>query len=56
MFNFQESRAQSCILLIKCYFQIMICVDYIDENLCVIESGPIMSFNTNSLWKSVLES
>jgi hypothetical protein len=56
MFKFQESQVQSGMLLVKYCFQIRICVDYIDEHLCVIESGPIMSFNTNRLWKSVLES
>jgi hypothetical protein len=44
MFNFQESQAQSCMLLVKCYFRIKTCVDYIYKHLCVIESGPDYEF------------
>jgi hypothetical protein len=44
MFDFQKSQAQSCMLLVKCYCRIKICVDYIVEDLCVIESGPDYEF------------
>jgi hypothetical protein len=44
MFKFQESWAQHCMLLVKCYFKINTCVDYMDEHLCVIESRPDYKF------------
>jgi hypothetical protein len=44
MFKFQEYQDHSCMLLIKCCFIIKICVDYMNEHMCVIESGPDYEF------------
>jgi hypothetical protein len=43
-------------LLVECYFESILMLILLDEHLCVIELGPIMSFNaqlimSNSVWK-----
>jgi hypothetical protein len=44
MLNLREAQAQSCMLLVECYFESILMLILLDEHLCVIELGPDYEF------------